>query len=1048
MAAGFTDGVYLREDGATALRLSQGSSMDEIAFEIYSTDEDTGFRAEGIANVNTGYETNSHGVADVAIHMSEGATWRDSVEIYFIVLGDGNIYVEYFALGDDYIHADGYYLLTEAAAGWVRLNDVPGINVSSLNSYRVDAYIFMGNRGSSGFFNLSLELNGQYGAFQAVVDPTSENAGGTIVILVDEEEIYSKTFDANSPEDTIDIDLKGVELFEIKAVGINLFIVAPRFLILGGGGSGGDYAPISFQSDWPADKTGFIPESFIWSGPETNVNANAYFIAGKYVRDDGLAVLYIDYGAAKDSFAFELYGISTDDEVELEANGTAEIENFNAVYKFEGETWAGLDKRIKFYATDSGVVDIDAFLDDYRAIDGTYYLTRAKYNDLDKNIFGWEDPAEKASKQFPAGEYYNSGTGVYLQINRSESLREFDFHLYGLTPSGAPDFIIDGTAQIRPGYAEVYFEGETWGGFEKHIMFYPDEYGLIYIDAYTDEYEILDGAYNPVDELWNPVGGIIMFSGEYFNSQTGAALHINYDGSSYEFDFELYHGAELIAEGTAEVEITLDSAFIFFPGEAWSGWDKHIMFYLEPGVIYIDAYLDEYELVDGAFFHTDYSSLVGFGDYADGTGFTPAVFNWAGPQSNVHENGRFSAGQYVRDDEAAVLYIDYDSAGSFTFEIYGSLWSFMGDFEQYSTSGSAVIEQNFAVIRYEGQAWNGYDMEIMFHDINPGIVWVDAYTPEFDLLDGVYYLIRAKYGNEPEEFPGVEISGIIPADGPQSLTIPDVDIVSNNMQAGAAHAQPTDFQNRPVYDAQDNRTDELRVPGNSGPQTRARQNIDNASGGREEIPSADAIDTEIIASAFAQEMPSFSGTRASTYDFHRNYWSQLEWAAQRLFGKDFSSLTPGENLRAIRMAEYQRTHPYHMEETPAAFTFIADGGLEIWRLTAETGPTFTNTAVLPDGTEHTANITLWNIDWLFTFNPRLPGVIEFTLDPGAEGGPVFQALTATVNADGSWEAYELTLFLSLGGDGRIRAQGTGVFTNSFTRVTHDYFDLISDQAYR
>ena len=133
------------------------------------------------------------------------------------------------------------------------------------------------------------------------------------------------------------------------------------------------------------DNTGYAPVSFSWSGMENRGSENSRFLAGKYVRNDGNAVLYIDYqhGDGDLYFFFELYVMETRSQNELRVDGMAHIIDDGVAFYVDQPT----SEYLAFENIREGVIEVEADLFDTLApADGTYYIDRAKYVETPKTI--------------------------------------------------------------------------------------------------------------------------------------------------------------------------------------------------------------------------------------------------------------------------------------------------------------------------------------------------------------------------------------------------------------------------------------------------------------------------------------------------------------------------------------------------------------------------------------------------------------------------------------------------------------------------------------
>ena len=161
----------------------------------------------------------------------------------------------------------------------------------------------------------------------------------------------------------------------IIKTGISLVLSVVLFT---GGYFGTKQALTGGESPGLRDNTGYTPVSFSWSGMENRDMENSRFLAGKYLRNDGNAVLYIDYeqGSYGDYFLFELFVMETREGRGLGADGIAYIDGGAAIYF---EQYMG-DDYIFFENIREGVIEVEADLYDTPGVaDGTYYIVNAKY---------------------------------------------------------------------------------------------------------------------------------------------------------------------------------------------------------------------------------------------------------------------------------------------------------------------------------------------------------------------------------------------------------------------------------------------------------------------------------------------------------------------------------------------------------------------------------------------------------------------------------------------------------------------------------------------
>ncbi len=129
----------------------------------------------------------------------------------------------------------------------------------------------------------------------------------------------------------------------------------------------------------PEDKTGFTPYSYSWelTGYDAQDIDGVHFRNGKYVRSDGMAVIYLDHTSSPDYFSYYLCVVNK--------NGTELGQAYDAEYISDK---VAEDKVLfnKFTAgVKNGVNCIDVYVtrkDEYFEPtlnpEGTYYLVRAK----------------------------------------------------------------------------------------------------------------------------------------------------------------------------------------------------------------------------------------------------------------------------------------------------------------------------------------------------------------------------------------------------------------------------------------------------------------------------------------------------------------------------------------------------------------------------------------------------------------------------------------------------------------------------------------------
>ncbi len=132
------------------------------------------------------------------------------------------------------------------------------------------------------------------------------------------------------------------------------------------------------------DQTGYTPKDWSWTA-EGEGYGRKYFTSGKYVRRDGLAVIYIESSDSPDGFSYTLF---------VPASG-ARQSNYESHDQYGNSfAWAAVNEWNEYHANDRGkglifdsigdgrleiVSDwIDEMYLQYEAPDGTYYLVREK----------------------------------------------------------------------------------------------------------------------------------------------------------------------------------------------------------------------------------------------------------------------------------------------------------------------------------------------------------------------------------------------------------------------------------------------------------------------------------------------------------------------------------------------------------------------------------------------------------------------------------------------------------------------------------------------
>ena len=131
------------------------------------------------------------------------------------------------------------------------------------------------------------------------------------------------------------------------------------------------------------DITGFTPKDWSWTA-EGEGYGRRYFTSGKYVRDDGRAVLYIESSDSGDGFSFQLFVMADGGK---QSNFIAYDYSYGTSYSWASNESEGYAKDISngLYFTNYGngltVIAsdwIDEMYYEYSAPDGYYYLVREK----------------------------------------------------------------------------------------------------------------------------------------------------------------------------------------------------------------------------------------------------------------------------------------------------------------------------------------------------------------------------------------------------------------------------------------------------------------------------------------------------------------------------------------------------------------------------------------------------------------------------------------------------------------------------------------------
>ncbi|MCL2628849.1 MAG: hypothetical protein FWD44_09185 [Oscillospiraceae bacterium] len=158
-----------------------------------------------------------------------------------------------------------------------------------------------------------------------------------------------------------------------------------RLIITGGdeaGAGAGAAVGASVENASPRDNTGYSPTSFSWSGTEHKDKEDSHFLAGKYVREDGNAVMYIDYdedSARILTFPFiELFVMKTQEHDELRID-----KRYITILPNTGRAGYDYDELILMNVSE-GVIKVTVGTEGRNALEaaeGTYYIVRAKYGE-------------------------------------------------------------------------------------------------------------------------------------------------------------------------------------------------------------------------------------------------------------------------------------------------------------------------------------------------------------------------------------------------------------------------------------------------------------------------------------------------------------------------------------------------------------------------------------------------------------------------------------------------------------------------------------------
>jgi len=136
---------------------------------------------------------------------------------------------------------------------------------------------------------------------------------------------------------------------------------------------------ITGNTERPRDNTGYIPVNFTWDDAGNGDWEDSRFLAGKYVRNDGNAVLYIDYEHGDGSlyFIFELFVLETSTHAGVQTAGRAFITSEGLAFYTNSA-----NEYLNFENVGEGVVALEADLyDTLIPADGVYYIVRAKYTE-------------------------------------------------------------------------------------------------------------------------------------------------------------------------------------------------------------------------------------------------------------------------------------------------------------------------------------------------------------------------------------------------------------------------------------------------------------------------------------------------------------------------------------------------------------------------------------------------------------------------------------------------------------------------------------------
>lgn len=135
--------------------------------------------------------------------------------------------------------------------------------------------------------------------------------------------------------------------------------------------------PTQSPSSSLQDFTGYAPRHFSWkltAYDAQNINS-PYFKNGKWLRSDGMVVLYLDHESSPDCLEYELCSKANGSYTSYLSSGTAEVSQDN----YAVSTMDGLTFQVKPDGSITLTTDwLDELYTDYGHIDGSFYLVKSK----------------------------------------------------------------------------------------------------------------------------------------------------------------------------------------------------------------------------------------------------------------------------------------------------------------------------------------------------------------------------------------------------------------------------------------------------------------------------------------------------------------------------------------------------------------------------------------------------------------------------------------------------------------------------------------------